>query len=88
MQPAFKSYAKRVVENAKHLADEFYDRGWNIMTEGTDNHMMLLDVTQAFRETEQTGLTGNSAQNILESIGVTVNKNMLPFDQRSPMDPS
>ncbi len=49
MQPAFKSYAKRVVENAKHLADEFYDRGWNIMTEGTDNHMMLLDVTQAFR---------------------------------------
>ncbi len=88
MQPAFKSYAKRVVENAKHLADEFYDRGWNIMTEGTDNHMMLLDVTQAFRWTEQTELTGNSAQNILESIGVTVNKNMLPFDQRSPMDPS
>lgn len=88
MQPSFKTYAKRIIENAKHLADELYDRGRNVCTDGTDNHMFLLDVTQAFRGTEKTELTGNSAQNILESIGITVNKNMLPFDERPAMDPS
>lgn len=88
MQPTFKAYAKKVIENTKHLAQELHDRWWNIMTEWTDNHIILMDVTQAFWWTEETEITWTSAQNILESIGITVNKNMIPFDPRSPMDPS
>ncbi len=88
MQPAFKTYAKRVIENAQHLAKEFVDRGWNVITEWTDNHLLLIDVTSAFRGTEKTWLTGDKVQWLLESIGITVNKNMIPFDKRSPLDPS
>ena len=87
MQPAFKKYAQRVVENAQHLANELHERGWRIITEGTDNHLFLLDVTQAFWGTEQTGLSGKQAEQLLEDIGISVNKNMLPFDTRSPLDP-
>ena len=88
MQPAFKAYAKRVVANAQHLATELHDRGRRIITEGTDNHLFLMDVTQAFRGTEQTGLSGKQAEQLLESVGISANKNMLPFDTRSPFDPS
>lgn len=88
MLPSFKTYTKKVIENAQHLAQEFVDRGRNIISEGTDNHLLLLDVTKAFWGTEETGLGGNQAQELLESIGITVNKNMIPFDQRTPLDPS
>lgn len=88
MLPAFKTYTKKVIENAQHLAQEFVDRGRNVMSEWTDNHIILLDVTKAFWGTEETGVAWNQAQEILESIGITVNKNMLPFDTRSPLDPS
>ena len=88
MQPSFKKYAAKVIENTKHLAAELHDRWWNVISWGTENHLLLLDTTQAFRWTEQTWLGGKHAEKLLESIGISVNKNMIPFDTRSPLDPS
>ncbi len=77
LQPEFKVYAKQVVANAKCLADKLQDAGCRIVSGGTDNHMMLVDVTPL-------GLTGKQAATALEQAGITVNKNLIPFDSKSP----
>lgn len=77
LQPSFKTYAENVVKNAKVLADTLIGEGINIVSGGTDNHLMLLD-------TRNLGITGKDAEKVLDSIGITVNKNAIPFDPTSP----
>jgi glycine hydroxymethyltransferase len=77
LQPEFKEYAKQVVRNAKVLAGELVELGYHIVSKGTDNHVMLVDLTNK-------GITGKDAENALHAAGITVNKNMVPFDERSP----
>jgi len=77
LQPEFKDYAAQVVKNAKALADALVSHGFKLVSGGTDNHLMLLD----FSGTE---LTGKVAEEALEQAGLTVNKNAVPFDTRSP----
>ncbi len=79
--PAFKSYAKRVVTNARVLASELTKLGWRLVGGGTETHLMLVD-------TWQRGVTGQAASDALEQAGIIVNKNTIPFDTRGPMDPS
>ncbi len=81
MQPEFKEYARQVVANAKTLGDELARAGLRLVTGGTDNHLLCVDVTPM-------GLSGKTAEQALERAGITVNKNMIPFDKRRPMDPS
>ncbi|OGL66395.1 serine hydroxymethyltransferase [Candidatus Uhrbacteria bacterium RIFCSPHIGHO2_01_FULL_63_20] len=81
LEPAFKEYARQVRKNAKVLEEEFLKRGYRLCFGGTDNHLLLIDVTQR-------GLTGRQAQHSLDSAGITVNKNAVPDDPRGPMDPS
>jgi glycine hydroxymethyltransferase len=76
--PEFLDYQRRTVENAKALAAGLTGRGWRIVSGGTDNHMMLLDVGAR-------GLSGKEAEKALERVGLTVNKNTIPFDTRPPM---
>lgn len=77
LAPEFKIYAQQVVNNAQALAEELVSRGYNLVSGGTDNHLMLLDFTG-------TELTGKVAEATLEQAGITVNKNAVPFDTRSP----
>lgn len=77
LQPEFKTYAEQIVKNAKALANELIELGYDIVSGGTDNHVMLVDLTR-------TGITGRDAENALHEAGITVNKNMVPFDERSP----
>ena len=77
LQPEFKEYQKQVVKNASVLADELMKRGYKTLTNGTDNHLMLLD----FRGT---GITGKKAEINLDAIRITVNKNSIPFDTEKP----
>src|SRR3990167_8878815 len=79
--PAFKDYGKQIVKNAKVLADELTKRGYNLVTGGTDNHLMLVDLTNK-------GVLGAQAEQALGKAGITVNKNTVPFDPRPPFDPS
>ncbi|MBI4118362.1 MAG: serine hydroxymethyltransferase [Parcubacteria group bacterium] len=81
--PAFKKYAKQVVKNAQALADELKKRGWRIVSGGTDTHLLLLDTWM-----EGIGISGKEAEERLEKAGIIVNKNTIPFDTRSPFDPS
>lgn len=81
LQPEFKQYGQAVVDNAKTLADALMADGFRLISGGTDNHLMLVDVTSI-------GLGGKQAEATLDSCGITVNMNMIPFDQRKPMDPS
>jgi len=80
-EPEFQQYARQVVENAKVLADVLASGGLSLVSGGTDNHLMLVDVTPL-------GIGGKMAEESLESCGITVNKNMIPFDERKPVDPS
>jgi len=77
LSPQFKEYAAQVVKNARALADGLTARGFNLVSGGTDNHLMLLDFTG-------TEITGKVAEEALEKAGITVNKNAVPFDTRSP----
>jgi glycine hydroxymethyltransferase len=77
LSPEFKTYAEQVVKNAQALAGELISRGYKLVSGGTDNHLMLLDFTG-------TELTGKVAEETLEKAGLTVNKNAVPFDTRSP----
>lgn len=81
LQPSFKDYARQIVANAKILAETLMAGGIKLASGGTDNHLMLCDVTTI-------GLTGKIAEKSLEHAGITVNKNMIPFDQRKALDPS
>jgi glycine hydroxymethyltransferase len=77
LQPEFKIYAQQVINNAKQLAQSLVERGYQIVSGGTDNHVMLIDLTNK-------SITGKEAENALHAAGITVNKNMVPFDTRSP----
>ncbi|MGG6313423.1 serine hydroxymethyltransferase [Paenibacillus macerans] len=77
LQPSFKTYAENVVKNAKVLAETLISEGLNIVSGGTDNHLMLVD-------TRNLNITGKDAEHVLDSIGITVNKNAIPFDPTSP----
>lgn len=79
-------YSQKVIENAQTLAKELKDHGWNILTGWTDNHMILMDVTQ--KNNKSTWISWKQAEKILEDVGISVNKNLLPWDERNPMDPS
>lgn len=77
----FRQYGKDVVANAKALAEALLSQGVRLVSGGTDNHLMLVDVTPL-------GIGGKTAEAVLDHCGITVNMNMIPFDQRKPMDPS
>ena len=81
--PAFKKYAKQVVKNAKVLSDELARLGWRIVSGGTDTHLLLVDTWMNGK-----GIGGREASDRLEKAGIIVNKNTIPFDTRSPVDPS
>jgi glycine hydroxymethyltransferase len=81
LRPEFRTYAMKVVENARTLAAELAKGGVKLVSGGTDNHLMLVDVTPL-------GIGGKLAEETLDRCGITCNKNMIPFDERKPMDPS
>ncbi len=81
LRPEFRRYAMKVVENAKALAEALASGGVRLVSGGTDNHLMLVDVTPL-------GIGGKLAEQVLDRCGITCNKNMIPFDERKPMDPS
>lgn len=83
LQPSFKQYALQVKKNAAHLANQLMDRGFTIVSGGTDNHSMLVDL-----QTKYPDLTGKMAENALVAADITVNKNMVPFDSRSAFQTS
>lgn len=83
LQPSFKLYALQVKKNAAHLANQLMDRGFTIVSGGTDNHSMLVDL-----RTKYPDLTGKVAENALVAADITVNKNMVPFDSRSAFQTS
>jgi len=80
-KPEFREYAKQIVKNAKALADELTALGFRLVSGGTDNHLILIDLTPK-------NVTGKQAEAALDKAHVTVNKNMIPFDSRKPFDPS
>lgn len=77
LQPSFKEYAAQIVKNAKVLADTLTTDGFRIVSGGTDNHLMLVDLTNK-------GITGKEAQNLLDDVNITANKNTIPFEPLSP----
>ncbi|ACT04439.1 serine hydroxymethyltransferase [Paenibacillus sp. JDR-2] len=77
LQPSFKEYAQKVVSNAKVLSETLIAEGINIVSGGTDNHLMLID-------TRSLNISGRDAEHVLDSIGITANKNAIPFDPTSP----
>ncbi len=79
--PSFKTYAQQIRKNAKVLETELRAKGFTLMFGGTDNHLLLVDVTSK-------GVTGDIAEKALDAAGITVNKNMIPNDTRKPLDPS
>jgi glycine hydroxymethyltransferase len=81
LQPAFRSYAAQIVANARTLAHELQQAGFRLDSGGTDNHLILVDVTSR-------GLTGKKAEKALDAAAITVNRNGIPFDTRPPLDPS
>jgi len=77
LQDSFKEYAANIIANAKRLAESLQNEGLKLVSGGTDNHLLLVDVTSL-------GLTGKIAEHVLDEVGITVNKNTIPFDQNSP----
>lgn len=81
MTPEFSTYQKQIVKNAAQLASELSKRGFRLVSGGTDNHLMLVDLTGK-------NVTGKQAEAVLDQVGITVNKNMIPFDPEKPMTTS
>jgi glycine hydroxymethyltransferase len=81
LEPNFVEYAKQIIRNAKVLADTLMDFGFRLVTGGTDNHLILVDV-------QNKDMSGKEAETLLGEVGITVNKNTIPFDARKPFDPS
>ena len=77
LKPEFKEYQKQVVENAKALAESLTAEGFRIVSGGTDNHLMLVDLTNF-------GITGKDFEAMLDEVHITVNKNTIPYDEKSP----
>ena len=82
LRPEFKTYAAQVVANAKALSDALMQRGFKLVTNGTDNHLVLADVHSSF------GIDGGEAETVLDTIGLTLNKNAIPNDELPPFKPS
>jgi glycine hydroxymethyltransferase len=81
LQPEFQTYAKNVIENAQVMAAELMAAGFKIISGGTDNHLMVVDVTSK-------GISGKEAERILDLVGISTSRSTIPFDSRKPMDPS
>lgn len=81
-KPEFQIYAKQVIHNAKHLTQKLMEKGFKLVTNGTDNHIILIDMISSF------GVSGGEAEKIFDTLGLTMNKNMIPNDTRAPFDPS
>ena len=81
LRPDFKEYGTQVIANARVLAEGLMSAGFRVISGGTDNHLILIDMTSK-------GLNGKIAENALGRAGITVNKNLIPFDKRKPLDPS
>lgn len=77
----YKAYAQQVIANAKKLGETLADRGFRLCSGGTDNHLLLIDLTNK-------DITGAQAEHALDQVGITLNKNTIPYETRSPMDPS
>ena len=82
LQPEFKEYASQVIKNARRLAEELIKRGFKLVTNGTDNHLILIDIQASF------GIDGSEAEKVLDQIGLTLNKNAIPNDTLPPFKPS
>jgi glycine hydroxymethyltransferase len=78
MEPSFKDYQKQIIQNAAVLAETMVDEGFRLVAGGTDTHLFLVDLTNK-------RLTGAAAQTALDEVGITVNKNTIPFEMQSPM---
>ena len=81
MQPSFSTYQQQVVRNAKVMTQEFVARGYKVLTDGTDTHLFLIDLTS-------TGLNGRQVEQLLEPLNIFVNRNAIPFDTQPPLHPS
>ncbi|PIR54839.1 serine hydroxymethyltransferase [Candidatus Peregrinibacteria bacterium CG10_big_fil_rev_8_21_14_0_10_36_19] len=81
LQPSFKEYGAQVKKNAAYLAEKLMERDFKLISDGTDTHLLLADLTNK-------GVTGKQAQHVLDEVGITLNKNTIPGETRSPMDPS
>jgi glycine hydroxymethyltransferase len=81
MEPTFTAYAQQIVVNAKALAEELLANDFHLISGGTDNHLILIDLTNK-------GVTGKKAETVLDEANITCNKNMVPFDKRTPFNPS
>ncbi len=79
-------YCRQIISNAQVLAEELKNLGWELATGGTDNHLLVLDVSK--NNNQDTGHTGKSAEKALELIWLSTNKQLIPHDPRSPLDPS
>lgn len=80
--PDFKAYSQQVLENSKELSLQLMDRGFKLVTNGTDNHLILIDIYKSF------GINGDIAEKILDKVGLNLNKNAIPFDSLPPFKPS
>jgi glycine hydroxymethyltransferase len=81
LKPGYKEYARQVVANAQALAVRLMERGLRLVSGGTDNHLMLIDL-------RPNGLTGRKVQDVADTVGITVNRNAIPFDEASRFNPS
>lgn len=77
MQPSFKDYCARIIENAKAMAQSFVERGYRVVSGGTDNHLFVLDLRNK-------GIKGNKASNTLDKVNITVSKSTVPYDPEKP----
>lgn len=82
LKPEFAVYSEQVIKNARALAKALQNKGYRVISNGTDNHLMLIDIFGS------KNVTGKEAEKALERVGISINKNMIPFDPRKPMDPS
>ena len=82
LQPEFADYAQQIVRNARHMAEKFMQSGARLITNGTDNHLMMIDCVNSW------GLTGGQAEVLFDRVGITLNKNVIADDPRKPLDPS
>ncbi|MDA1208573.1 MAG: serine hydroxymethyltransferase [bacterium] len=82
LKPEFKDYAHQIIKNSQRMAHRFMENGAKLITNGTDNHLMMIDCVKSW------GITGQEAETLLDRVGITLNKNMIADDPRKPMDPS
>ncbi len=82
LKPEFKDYARQIIVNAKHMAAKFMDSGAKLITNGTDNHLFMIDCVKSW------DITGQEAEELFDGVGITLNKNVIADDPRKPLDPS